>query len=250
MQFDWTTFALEILNFLVLLWILKRFLYRPVLDMLDARQQAMREQAARAEAVRKEAETLKAEYEARLADWQVEREKAWQALEQELEREKDSALEKLKKQMIEEKEKRALHEQAAAATHEATLGTSARRAAYARASAMLRRLASPELTATIVAVFEEDVRNLPDAQRDTLRDAAAAQEGAVPVDIATAHPIGAEARERIVGTLSAAAARPLQPAFRVAPELMAGVRVAVGQCLLQANLADELAFFQEQDGHG
>ena len=38
MQFDWTTFVLEVLNFLVLLWILKRFLYQPVLDVLDARQ--------------------------------------------------------------------------------------------------------------------------------------------------------------------------------------------------------------------
>ena len=31
MEFDWTTFALEVVNFLVLVWLLKRFLYRPVL---------------------------------------------------------------------------------------------------------------------------------------------------------------------------------------------------------------------------
>ena len=33
MAFDWTTFGLEIINFLALLWILKRFLYRPVLAL-------------------------------------------------------------------------------------------------------------------------------------------------------------------------------------------------------------------------
>ena len=40
MQIDWTTFALEIINFLVLVWILKRFLYRPVLDTLARRRAA------------------------------------------------------------------------------------------------------------------------------------------------------------------------------------------------------------------
>ena len=37
MQFDWTTFALEIVNFLVLVWILRRFLYRPVTDVIARR---------------------------------------------------------------------------------------------------------------------------------------------------------------------------------------------------------------------
>ena len=38
MELDWTTFALEIINFLALIWILKRFLYRPVLATLGQRR--------------------------------------------------------------------------------------------------------------------------------------------------------------------------------------------------------------------
>ena len=38
MELNWTTFALEIVNFLALLWILKRFLYRPVLATLAERR--------------------------------------------------------------------------------------------------------------------------------------------------------------------------------------------------------------------
>ena len=33
MELDWTTFVLEIVNFLVLVWILQRYLYRPVLAL-------------------------------------------------------------------------------------------------------------------------------------------------------------------------------------------------------------------------
>ena len=38
MAIDWTTFALEVVNFLVLVWLLKRFLYQPVLEVLVQRR--------------------------------------------------------------------------------------------------------------------------------------------------------------------------------------------------------------------
>jgi len=38
MPFDWFTIAAQIVNFTILLWLLKRFLYRPILDGLDARE--------------------------------------------------------------------------------------------------------------------------------------------------------------------------------------------------------------------
>jgi len=38
MHFDWSTFALQTANFAILVWLLHRFLYRPVLRLLDARR--------------------------------------------------------------------------------------------------------------------------------------------------------------------------------------------------------------------
>ena len=38
MELNWSTFILEIINFLVLIWILKRFLYKPVLDVIARRR--------------------------------------------------------------------------------------------------------------------------------------------------------------------------------------------------------------------
>ena len=59
MQFDFTSFVLEILNFLVLVWILKRLLYRPVLNMLDTRRQKIADESVQAELLRNEAEALR-----------------------------------------------------------------------------------------------------------------------------------------------------------------------------------------------
>ncbi len=43
MSIDWITVAAQIANFLVLVWLLKRFLYRPILDGIDAREAEIRD---------------------------------------------------------------------------------------------------------------------------------------------------------------------------------------------------------------
>ncbi|MEZ5438197.1 MAG: hypothetical protein R3F12_07555 [Lysobacteraceae bacterium] len=40
MHFDVWTFGLQLINFIILVWLLQRFLYRPVLRLLDQRRQA------------------------------------------------------------------------------------------------------------------------------------------------------------------------------------------------------------------
>ena len=51
MELTWSTFILEIINFLILVWILKRFLYKPVMDAIAKRrasiEQSMQDAAAK-----------------------------------------------------------------------------------------------------------------------------------------------------------------------------------------------------------
>ncbi|MGE5648837.1 MAG: F0F1 ATP synthase subunit delta [Bacillota bacterium] len=243
MPFDWTSFVLEILNFLVLLWILKRFLYRPVLDVLDARRQAVREQVAQAEATRAQADEMKAQYESRMAAWQTEQEQARRELALALARERGAQLDALRQDLAGEKAKLQAREDALSASHEAALARKATAEAYQAAAAMLRRLASPALTAHIADLFVQDAKLLPEAQRTAVRDAASAD---AVVEVASAHALDEARRNRVVQALQELAARPLQPVFRERPELIAGLRVAIGQYLLQADLADELEFFRER----
>lgn len=44
MHFDWWTIVLQTINFGILVWLLRRFLYKPVLDMIDARKAEVRRQ--------------------------------------------------------------------------------------------------------------------------------------------------------------------------------------------------------------
>ena len=64
MQFDLTTFALEVLNFLVLVWLLKRFFYQPVLAVIEARRAAGAAILDEAHASQRAADAMKAQCEA------------------------------------------------------------------------------------------------------------------------------------------------------------------------------------------
>ena len=48
MLIDWFTVGAQVLNFLVLVWLLKRFLYKPVLDAIDAREKGIASRLAEA----------------------------------------------------------------------------------------------------------------------------------------------------------------------------------------------------------
>jgi F-type H+-transporting ATPase subunit b len=62
MSIDWITVFAQIANFLVLVWLLKRFLYRPILDGIDAREAEIAKRMAAAGESQKEAQLAQAEF--------------------------------------------------------------------------------------------------------------------------------------------------------------------------------------------
>lgn len=62
MSIDWITVIAQIANFLVLVWLLKRFLYRPILDGIDAREAEIARRMAQAGKAQKKAQVAEAQY--------------------------------------------------------------------------------------------------------------------------------------------------------------------------------------------
>ncbi|MFW6386736.1 MAG: F0F1 ATP synthase subunit B [Bacillota bacterium] len=58
---NWTLIW-NVINFLVLMWLLKRYLYGPVREILDARQERIETELSEAERQKEEAEEFKREY--------------------------------------------------------------------------------------------------------------------------------------------------------------------------------------------
>ena len=62
MSIDWITVAAQIANFLVLVWLLKRFLYRPILDGIDARETEITVRMDKAVHEKEQAQAVQEEY--------------------------------------------------------------------------------------------------------------------------------------------------------------------------------------------
>jgi len=247
MQFDWTTFILEILNFLVLMWILRHFLYRPVLALLDERKRRIGEERLAAEQMRDEAETLRKQYQTRLAEWELERENSRRVMEEQLMQARTEGLAKLAKSLEDEEIRLRARNDALNAADKAKLTREAVIAAYSQTAALLQRLASPQLTLAIVGLFLEDLAALPAEEKDALQRAASSLN--TDAEIISAHALDAAQRTAVSQALAATAGQKLNTVFKEDPALIAGLCAIIGECRLDAHIAAELAFFRRSASH-
>jgi F-type H+-transporting ATPase subunit b len=241
MQIDLTGFVLELINFTVLVWILHRFLYKPVLAAIDRRRAAVEKSLAEAKAARDEAGTLQAQVEQRLASWERERAEAKSRLAAELAAQREKGLADTAHAAEQERARLdALQAKQALERRRADERRALEQAA-AFASRLLERLSGPELDARLVQLLAADLEALPEDQRHPLAEAARAAGGRVAVQ--SARPLHEEVRRRLEQALSQQLGVECHGQFTVEAALLGGVRVALGPWLLQADLSDELRFF-------
>jgi F-type H+-transporting ATPase subunit b len=92
MQIDWWTLGLQAVNALVLIWLLARFLFHPVVDAIAARQKAAGQLLADAQAAKAAAEAEREKATAETALLVEHRSEAFKAAEAEAEAEKAALL--------------------------------------------------------------------------------------------------------------------------------------------------------------
>jgi F-type H+-transporting ATPase subunit b len=73
MLIDWFTVAAQLVNFLILLWLLKRFLYQPVLKALEEREKKIAAELEHAASVETEAVREKAEWQKKNDEFETQR---------------------------------------------------------------------------------------------------------------------------------------------------------------------------------
>jgi F-type H+-transporting ATPase subunit b len=114
MTIDWITVAAQLLNFLVLVWLLKRFLYRPILDGIDARESEIANRMGEASRIQNKAKTTVTHYQAKLDTLQEEQSRTLDRARQEAMTERDKLLNDARQRIREEHSaaKRQQHEQA------------------------------------------------------------------------------------------------------------------------------------------
>lgn len=247
MELDWTTFILELVNFVVLIWILNRFLYRPVMDVIVQRKAAIQKTLAEAETTRSNAQALQSQYENRLTEWEQEREKARTQLHDEIRVERNRLLEDLRAELDQERQKAAAVEQRRLKDFTQRAEASAIALGGTFVSRLLSRLGGPELERKIIDIVTEDLSHLPDDQMQVIR-ATSAKTGQ-PMKLTSAYPLNTAQREMLSQACRTVAGRDIICEFFEDRTLIAGLRISFGSWMLRANVQDEMNFFVESSRH-
>lgn len=241
MTIDPLTFILEIVNFLVLIWLLHRFLYRPIKGAIAERSQALNREMTAAKEREQEAQALEERYRQQLAQWEAEKTRQQEEFRQSLAKEQETALAKMRQAVEAERVRlQSLNDQEAAVREERQR-QAAVRSALDLSTRLLTRLAGDELDRALLRILGEDLARIPAAERERLQSALAREQGAITVT--TARELDAERQKRVRAALSQWGGDELRCSFDQDPQLLSGYRLVIGDQVLHADLGDELAFF-------
>lgn len=99
MSIDWITVAAQIANFLVLVWLLKRFFYRPILAGIDAREAEIADRMKAAVLAKEKAQTVEAEYHEKVRALHVAQSEMAETIRKKAEEQRDALLAEARERM-------------------------------------------------------------------------------------------------------------------------------------------------------
>ncbi len=238
MQIDYFTIAAQVVNFALLVFLLKRFLYRPLLKLMNEREMmiisrqkaaedAKREAQAEAQSYRGKKEELSAEHEELLvkakedakefrADMmkkardEIEETKIeWQ---RDLQRQKDELISDLRKYSGQE--------------------------LYAISRRALRDLANEDLERQIMIAFINRLKNLEESERETIKDFLKDSEQIITVH--SAFEVPEDIQQKIRDALASHAEADVNVQFEIVDDLICGVVMSAKNVEIAWNIAGYL----------
>ncbi|WP_305909486.1 hypothetical protein Q9L42_005205 [Methylomarinum sp. Ch1-1] len=194
MSIDWFTVAAQIVNFLILVWLLKKLLFRPLMNVMERRELGINGRLQQAHRQMDEAQALKQQYQQHLQQLQEERDAKMAEARQQAEDEKTELLRRLGDDM----QRKKMQFEAEMQRQQQELGESIRQMLSEKALALsdkiLTELASESLEQRIIERFLEHLSSLPQDERDAFTQALRQQHQAT---IITGFPANEANRRRI-----------------------------------------------------
>jgi len=243
-EIDWLTAGAQVINFLILVWLLKRFLYGPIIKAMDEREariaarlrdaeESQRNAAAQAELLTKERKNLADHREQLIEEAQgearAERSRLLAAARQEVRDNHDAwlaALERDQDEVI-----AGLRAEAVEGVNEVVRAT-------------LADVARTDLEPQVVAVFLERLTGLSDDEKDRFVEAARASDRQVL--ITTAHDLSSALRDRVRHAMRELAGGDIEIRFARDPAMALGVRATAGSQTLTWSIDSYLDDFQDR----
>jgi len=243
---DWFTIGAQALNFIILIWLMKRFLYLPILHAIDEREKRIAKELSDADTTRNEARKERDEFQQKNAEFDEQR----AAL---LSKETDEAKGERERLLVEARKaaddlsttrKDALKREHRDLTDEITRRTQDEIFAIARKA--LTDLADASLEERMSHVFTRRLRELSDDSKARLADAL--KSAKEPAIVRSAFDLPAEASTAIQKALNETFSADIPLRFETTPRLVGGIELSANGQKVAWSIADYLATLEEKVG--
>jgi F-type H+-transporting ATPase subunit b len=246
MLIDWFTVGAQVLNFLILVWLLKRFLYRPILLAIDAREQRIAQALADADAKQAEAarerdelqhknEAFDRQHAALLSQATDEAKAERLRLLDEARQAADSLRDEHQEGLL--REQQGLHDELARLTRDEV---------FAIARKTLADLADASLERRMSEVFVQRLRALDPEAKAGLEEALKTASG--PVWVRSAFELPAEQQAEIQTAFKETFAADIPARFETAPAVVSGIELSANGHKVAWSIADYLASLEKGVG--
>lgn len=244
MHFDLWTFALQTANFLVLVWLLQKFLYRPVLKAIDARRDAAAKLTAELEARNKAAAALRTDLEQQRAAIAKAREDALGAARDAAETERKALLDKARGEADALRARGKTEFERERALVVRSLGADAARLAVAIVRRLLGQPVSAGIDARMFELVCQDVQALPEDERRRVTERLSQPGGRIAV--VTAAVLDEATQKTFARDLAKALGTQVCLDFQADPGLLAGVELRFPYTILRRSWACDLERIQAE----
>ncbi len=243
MLIDPFTVGAQIVNFLILVGLLKYFLYGPIVSAMDKREEKIRSRLNDAERKKEEAEAERSGYEKERKEMEDQREKLLEEAEDEAEQRRKKLLEEAR----EAAEDRRRQWQEALAREKETFIRELRRMAGEEVFHIARRtfeqIADADVQKQAVSVFLDRMDVLDESERD--RFLTALEKGGNRARVKSGFDIDPDEQERIKNRLRSVFREEMTVSFEVDDMLILGVQLSTRGHKISWNIEDYLSDLEE-----
>jgi len=223
MLIDWFTVIAQVINFLILVWLLKRFLYRPILDAIDAREKRIAKKIADANAKETEAQKQREEYQQKNELFDQQRNARMNEVLEAAKTERAQLLDAARQESkdLRDKLEQALRNEQHSLNEE--ISRRAREEVFAIARKTLSDLAGTSLEQRMMEIFLDHLRELNTAQISELKSAFKTSSDALRVR--TAFELSAQQSAAIETVIGEILGKEKPVEFIIVPDLVSGIEI-------------------------
>lgn len=223
MLINWFVVAAQIVNFLILVALLKRFLYGPIVKAMAAREEKIASQLAAAKQKREDAEQEEASLRQKIRNIDDQRQQMLTQAEGEAQAHKQKLFTQAREEVEQVRQKWA---ESVKWQKEAFLANLKQRLAqevFAISRRALGELGNLEVEQRLLEVFLEHLRQLKPEERQALQESL--QEAGGELSVTTAFALSPETQEKITAEVQELFGPGLAPRFSTSAELLAGIEI-------------------------